>query len=73
MFDVGLIITLVGMLGVFTFLILLVISMGFMSKIIQKFLPEKEVAVPVRKSSSTDLEIAIAIAAIKNLSSGESN
>ncbi|QEN04477.1 oxaloacetate decarboxylase [Thiospirochaeta perfilievii] len=73
MFDVGLIITLVGMLGVFVFLILLVFSMSIMSTIIQKVLPEKEVVVPVKAKPTQELEIAIAIAAIKSLSSKESH
>lgn len=73
MFDVGLIITLVGMLGVFVFLVLLVFSMGIMSAIIQKVLPEKEVVAPVRSKPSQDIEIAIAIAAIKSFTSKENN
>jgi Na+-transporting methylmalonyl-CoA/oxaloacetate decarboxylase gamma subunit len=73
MLNVGLIITLVGMLGVFVFLILLVLSMGIMSSIIQKILPEKEIVAPVKIKPSTDIEIAIAIAAIQNLSSKENN
>lgn len=72
MFDVGLIITGVGMLGVFIFLILMVFAMDIMSKIIQKLLPEKEVVQPAKKRSSTDLEIAIAVAAIQNISNRES-
>ena len=73
MFDVGLIITLVGMLGVFVFLILLVLSMSLMSTIIQKVLPEEEVAVPVKSKSPQEVEIAIAIAAIHSLTPKESN
>lgn len=73
MFDVGLIITLVGMLGVFVFLVLLVFSMGIMSTIIQKVLPEKEVVVPVKSKPSHDIEIAIAIAAVQQHSSKENN
>lgn len=73
MFDVGLIITVVGMLGVFVFLIVLVFSMSIMSTLIQKVFPEKEVAAPVKSKPSQDIEIAIAIAAIKNLASKENN
>lgn len=73
MFDVGLIITLVGMLGVFVFLVLLVFSMSIMSTIIQKVLPEKEVVTPVKTKPSQDIEIAIAIAAIKSYTSKENH
>ena len=73
MFDVGLIITLVGMLGVFVFLILLVFSMSIMSTIIRKVLPEKEIVARVRSNPSQDIEIAIAIAAVKSFTSKENN
>ena len=73
MFDIGLIITLVGMLGVFVFLVLLVFSMGIMSTIIQKVFPEKEVVATVKSKPSQDIEIAIAIAAIQNYTSKENN
>lgn len=73
MFDAGLIITLVGMSGVFVFLILLVFSMSIMSSIIQKFMPEKEAVAQVKKAPSTDIEIAIAIAAVKSFTSKEKN
>ncbi|OQY36768.1 MAG: hypothetical protein B6229_09440 [Spirochaetaceae bacterium 4572_7] len=66
MFNTGLIITLVGMLGVFVFLILLVISMGIMSKIIQKYLPEKVPITKKNKNPSGNVDIAISIAAIKS-------
>jgi sodium pump decarboxylase gamma subunit len=72
-FDVGLIITLVGMLSVFVFLVLLVFSMSIMSTIIQKVLPEKEIVATVKSKPSTDIEIAIAIAAIKSHTSKENN
>ena len=73
MFDAGLIITLVGMLGVFVFLVLLVISMSIMSKFIQKYLPEKEIVTKANTVLSTDLEIAVSIAAIKSFISKENN
>ncbi len=66
MFDAGLIITLVGMLGVFVFLVVLVISMSIMSKVIQKFIPEKEVSKPIKLKTDRDVEIAVSIAAIEN-------
>ncbi len=66
MFDAGLIITLVGMMGVFVFLVLLVISMSIMSTIIQKFMPEKEVVTPIKLKADRDVEIAVSIAAIKS-------
>ncbi len=73
MFDAGLIITMVGMLGVFVFLIILVLSMNVMSAFIQKFLPEKEVVTPVKAKPSGDIEIAVSIAAIKSFTAKESN
>ncbi|MGL1892300.1 MAG: OadG family protein [Spirochaetaceae bacterium] len=73
MFDAGLIITLVGMLGVFVFLILLVFSMSIMSSFIQKFIPEKEAVAQVKRAPSTDIEIAIAIAAVRSFTSREKN
>ncbi len=73
MFDVGIIITLVGMLGVFVFLIVLVLAMGLMSKIIQKVAPEKEVVAQVKTKVSQDVEIAISIAAIQNFTTKENN
>ncbi len=73
MFDAGLIITLVGMLGVFVFLIVLVLSMGLMSSFITKFLPEKEVSAPIKAKPTVEVEIAVAIAAIKSLSAKENN
>ena len=71
MFDAGLIITLVGMLGVFLFLIILVISMDIMSNIIEKYFPEKEDSTPTKNKTTTDLEIAISIAAIKSFTAKE--
>lgn len=69
--EEGVVVTLVGMGVVFTFLVILVISMGIMTKIIEylnKIFPEK-VIVPqaTRKSATTGEEemIAVAIAAIK--------
>lgn len=73
MFNAGWIITLVGMIGVFTFLVLLVLSMSIMSTFIQKFLPEKEVVKPVKAKPSGDIEIAVSIAAIKSFTAKESN
>ena len=73
MFDEGLIITLVGMSGVFIFLILLVFSMGIMSRIIQKINPEEKTALPTKTKASPEIEIAIAIAAIKHYTSKENN
>lgn len=73
MLNAGLIITIVGMLGVFVFLILLVFAMSIMSTIIQKILPEKEVVATVKSKPSTDLEIAIAIAAIQKFTTKETN
>ncbi len=73
MFDAGLIITLVGMLGVFVFLVLLVISMSIMSTIIQKYMPEKEIVAPVKIKADRDVEIAVSIAAIKSFTAEENN
>ncbi len=73
MFDAGIIITVVGMLGVFVFLIILVLSMSVMSTFIQKFLPEKEVVAPVKSKPSGDIEIAVSIAAIQSFTAKESN
>ncbi len=73
MFDAGLIITLVGMLGVFVFLVVLVLSMGIMSTFITKFLPEREVTSPIKAKPSVEVEIAVAIAAIKSVSAKENN
>ncbi|OQY35639.1 MAG: hypothetical protein B6241_00155 [Spirochaetaceae bacterium 4572_59] len=62
----GLIVTIVGMLVVFLFLTLLVVSTTVMSKIVLKFFPEPEKpAAPAVRRSSTDADIAIAIAAVK--------
>lgn len=62
----GLIVTIVGMLVVFLFLTLLVVSTTIMSKIVLKFFPEPEKpAAPAVRRSSADAEIAVAIAAVK--------
>jgi oxaloacetate decarboxylase gamma subunit len=66
MINVGLIIMGVGMLVVFAFLTIMVISMRFMSGLILKFFPEKEEPVPVRAKAAPagdDAELAVAIAA----------
>jgi len=70
MIDVGLIIMAVGMLVVFAFLAIMVVSMRFTSGLILKFFPEKEEPVPVRAASAgaDDAEVAIAIAAATTLS-----
>lgn len=62
----GLIVTIVGMLVVFLFLTLLVVSTTVMSKIVLKFFPEPEKpAAPAVRRSSADAEIAVAIAAVQ--------
>ncbi len=56
----------VGMLVVFAFLTIMVVSMKFMSSIILKFFPEKEEPVPVRAKAvpaGDDAELAAVIAA----------
>jgi oxaloacetate decarboxylase gamma subunit len=65
--GVGLTITLVGMLVVFCFLALLVVSARLMSAVIVKFFPEKEepVAQVKRVAGSANTDVAIAIAAVK--------
>ncbi len=73
MFDEGLIITLVGMSGVFIFLILLVFSMSIMSRIIQKISPENKTVLPTKTKASPEIAIAIAIAGIKHYTSKENN
>ena len=72
MIDVGLIIMAVGMLVVFAFLTIMVISMRGMSTLVQKFFPEKEETAPVRKAApaaagADDAEVAAAIAAAYTL------
>jgi sodium pump decarboxylase gamma subunit len=67
MLEAGLIITAVGMLGVFVFLILLVLTMSFMSTIITKIFPEKKFLKVVKSRNLDDVEIAIAIAAVKHM------
>lgn len=64
MIEVGLTITVVGMLGVFIFLLLLVVSMSLMSKAIVKFFPEKEETAKAVKKTSDNSEIAAALAAV---------
>ena len=67
MVDEGLIIMGIGMLVVFAFLTIMVLSMGFMSNLILKFFPEKEEPVSVLKikaaAEANNTELAIAIAA----------
>ncbi len=69
MIHEGLIITGVGMLVVFAFLILMEISLRFMSRFILKFFPEKEEPVPVRRAAAAtdDSELAVAIAVAHTL------
>ena len=70
MIDEGLIIMGVGMLVVFAFLTIMVLSMGFMSSLILKFFPEKEEPVPVRRTTAAvadHTDVAIAIAAAHSL------
>jgi len=80
----GLVITGVGMLVVFAFLTVIVISMGFMSNLISRFFPEKEEPIPVHKAKAVpaaavpaaasidDSELAIAVAAAHTLVSDHS-
>jgi oxaloacetate decarboxylase gamma subunit len=65
--GVGLTITLVGMLVVFSFLALLVICSRLMSAVVMKFFPEAEepVAKVRRVAGSADADVAVAIAAVK--------
>ncbi|MBN2628781.1 MAG: OadG family protein [Spirochaetales bacterium] len=65
--GVGLTITVVGMLVVFSFLALLVVFSRLMSVIIVKFFPEaEEPEKPVRRTvGSADTDVAVAIAAVK--------
>ena len=69
MIDEGLIITGVGMLVVFTFLIIMEISVRFMSGLILKFFPEKEepVTVPRTAAAADESELAVAIAVAHTL------
>jgi oxaloacetate decarboxylase gamma subunit len=48
----GLVIMGVGMMVVFAFLTIMVISMGFMSNLILKFFPEKDEPIPVRRTKA---------------------
>jgi len=51
---------------VFLFLTLLVFTTNIMSKLVLKFFPEQEKpAAPAVRKSSADVEIAVAIAAVK--------
>ncbi len=56
----------VGMLVVFSFLVILVFAMKLMSFVINKWFPEREEpAHPARKSASRETEIAVAVAAAR--------
>jgi len=69
----------VGMLVVFAFLTIMVISMGFMSNLILRFFPETDEPIPVHRTkavpaagvpaaaSADDSELAIAVAAVHSL------
>ncbi|MCR4880447.1 MAG: OadG family protein [bacterium] len=72
MIKVGLTLLIMGMGTVFSFLVILIFTMGITYKVlgvINKFFPEVAVeAAPVKKvSASDDAEIAVAIAATKRL------
>ena len=61
----SLVITIVGMAVVFTFLILLVVSMNILSAVVLRFFPEKkekEETSAAQVSGSADAEVAAAIA-----------
>ena len=62
MVDDGIIIMVIGMLGVFSFLIVMVLSMSSMSSYILKAFPETNQTLP-KTSGRGDAEIAVAIAA----------
>lgn len=64
--NIGLVITIIGMLVVFGFLAIIVVQTQIMSGIVLKFFPEKEEVAPVQRAQSNDAEIAIAIAAVKS-------
>ncbi len=66
MINSGLILMGIGMGIVFSFLIILVFSIKFMSWVIIKFLPEKEVVIE-EKVSSNDVDVAIAVAVAKSM------
>ncbi len=60
----GVLIMTVGMMVVFAFLTIMVISMKFMSGYILKAFPEKERSVPrMPDPGQNDLEVAVAVAA----------
>jgi oxaloacetate decarboxylase gamma subunit len=64
--EQGLVLMIVGMSVVLTFLIILVYSTKALSAIVNKYSPEKEIPVKVRRqavSGSVDTEIAAAVAA----------
>ncbi len=62
----GFIVTILGMVFVFSFLTLLVVLMTTMSHIIVKYFPEKEEISQPKKVSSPEIEIAIALAVAKS-------
>ncbi len=81
MIDEGLIIMGVGMLVVFTFLTIMVLSMGFMSNLILKFFPEKEKPISISRKKTAavvstvvtdDTELAIAVAAAHSIGTDNS-
>jgi len=77
MIDEGLIIMGVGMLVVFTFLAIMVLSMGFMSNLILRFFPENEKPISISRKRTAaalvttvvtdDSELAIAVAAAHSI------
>jgi len=58
----GLTLTVIGMLVVFSILILLVFTMKLLSAVVFRFFPEPEVPVQAQQSAG-NIEIAVAIAA----------
>ena len=60
------VIMVVGMAVVFSFLILLVISMSVLSAVVQKFFPEKEEEAPAPSSAQAEIAAAIAVAFSKS-------
>ena len=58
----GLTLTVIGMLVVFSILILLVFTMKLLSSVVFRFFPEPEVPVQAQQSAG-NIEIAVAIAA----------
>lgn len=65
MLDQGLTLTIAGMATVFSFLILLVLIMSLSSRITLRFFPEKNQLQPSRRINKPEIDIAIAIAAVK--------